>query len=195
MALKFQSFKSLVFLKFTIPVLKLCKRSCSTQWGTYLFFTVNSQKGESCLVETGYKKNNNNKKRERRKRLLTLFIINCEQLYKEAESHGPAEYLSETKAIWSQVGRSWWPRCPIQTAGVFALALQGMGKGLYGKEVLPEFLARFHGHISIVYGIFLNEQKEIRQVNRERNKMLQTSKFRTARNLGDVQQPPSLFYR
>lgn len=61
------------------------------QWHVSLF---HSQQGESCLVETGCCK-----KKKWRERLLTLFIINGEQLQREAESHGPAEPLFETKAI------------------------------------------------------------------------------------------------
>lgn len=50
-------------------------------------------KSELCLVKSRCCK------KKCRERLSTLFIINCEQLQREAESHGPAEHLSETKAI------------------------------------------------------------------------------------------------
>lgn len=52
-------------------------------------------------------------KKWREREIIDCSLSNVSSCTGKLEASGPAERLSETKAIWSQVGSSWWPRCPV----------------------------------------------------------------------------------
>jgi hypothetical protein len=113
------------FFKFTKMILTFCKWSCNIQHSICLFSTVDSKKVNCKWWKLGVVKRERGEERER---LLTLLIINHEQLHRKKDKISGLQ----STCLWRLTPFE----AKLEAAGKWGVSrqrgsLHGMGKGLY----------------------------------------------------------------